>query len=96
MDGVFQTPEAVADVRAIADYIAADNLPAAERWLLDLNDLFSLLAHRPFLGERYRSRRHGALRRFTFGNYVVYYQPRGQGVAIVRVLHGARDERKQL
>lgn len=96
MGSVFQAPEAVADVRGIADFIAADNLPAAERWLQKLDELFVLLARRPHLGERYRSRLHGVLRRFTFGNYVVYYLPGSEGVAIVRVLHGARDERRQL
>jgi toxin ParE1/3/4 len=32
------------------------------------------------------------LRCFSVGNYVIYYRPVADGIDVVRVLHGARDE----
>jgi toxin ParE1/3/4 len=42
------------------------------------------------MGESVSQYRPG-LRRFTVGNYVLYYEPIQGGVRLVRVLHGARD-----
>jgi len=30
------------------------------------------------------------LRRFTHGNYLIFYEPRETGIGLVRVFHGAR------
>jgi plasmid stabilization system protein ParE len=45
------------------------------------------------LGEHFSTPRSGLVRRHAIGNYVVYYRPIIDGVEIVRVIHGARDER---
>ena len=31
------------------------------------------------------------LRRFPVGSYVIFYFPKGDGIEVVRVFHGARD-----
>ncbi len=48
-----------------------------------------MLARHPLMGEAVPQYRPG-LRRFTVGNYVLYYEPINGGVRLVRTLHGAR------
>ncbi len=96
MAKVLRSPLADADLHEIAEHIAADNPSAAYDWLIALEDLFRLLASQPLIGESYQSRRWGLLRRFCHGSYVIYYRPITEGVDILRVVHGARDDRQQL
>jgi len=96
MPKLIRSSQADADLDEIVDYIAVDSPIAAFAWLESIQNLFVLLSRQPKLGERYTGRRLGEVRRFSHGNYVVYYQPFGDGVEILRVLHGARDERRQV
>lgn len=84
------TRTADADLVNIWNYIAERNLPAATRLTDDLIDVCELLGRTPFLGEIFDPERR-FLRRFTRGNYVIYYQTSTDPITIVRVLHGARD-----
>ncbi len=79
MGHIERTPEALLDIRGIALHIAADNPEAASKWLLELEHLFALFAVQPKMGQRMRTRRFGIVRRFSRGNYVVYYRPRKKG-----------------
>jgi toxin ParE1/3/4 len=88
---VIQSLPAEADLNAIVDYIAADNLPAALDWLMAIRQLFELLSKQPLIGERQITLRHGEVRRICHGRYVVYYLPIRDGVEILRVIHGARE-----
>ncbi len=36
------------------------------------------------------------LRSFPYGDYIIFYRPSGGGVQIVRILHAARDAKRQL
>lgn len=54
--------------------------------------LCNLLATQPELGERMLTRRFGQVRRHSAGNYVLYYRSVKDGIEILRVLHGARDQ----
>lgn len=77
------------DLRQIWLYIAQHNLTAADRLIDRFERTLRSLARHPFMGEavpQYRP----SLRRFTVGNYVLYYEPIKGGVRLVRVLHGAR------
>jgi toxin ParE1/3/4 len=80
---------AEADLLAIAEYIARDNPTAASRWLDRIEEKFLLLARQPYMGEAVDHIRPG-LRRFSHGNYLIFYEPRETGVCLIRVLHGAR------
>jgi toxin ParE1/3/4 len=77
------------DLLAIADYIARDNPTAAVRWLDRIDATLSLLALHPLMGQQVDHIRPG-LRRFCQGNYLLFYEPREDGIALVRVLHGSR------
>ena len=83
-------PVAYEDMEAIYDYIAGDNPSAADRLLDRFHDKFRLLATHPLLGQvRPELREH--LRSVSVGNYVIYFTPIPDGIAVARVIHGARD-----
>lgn len=73
----------------MANYIAADNSAAAEALVGRLRATFALLAENPLVGSP-RTEWAPELRAFVVGRYVILYRPRGDGVEIVRVIHGAR------
>lgn len=92
MAEVIKTPEALDNLRQIVQYIAADNLPAALRWLNDIEALCQLLAAEPALGQRILTRRFGEVRRHVAGTYLVYYRSVPGGIEILLITHGARDQ----
>jgi len=96
MSQVKRSRQTQRDLKGIVAYIAADNPPAADRWLTEIEQVFDLIAAHPEAGEQIETRRFGVVRRHSHGNYVVYYRPRSYGAFIVRVLHGARDSTQQL
>jgi toxin ParE1/3/4 len=84
------------DLRQIADYIARANPSAALAWFDEIRAVCDLLAAHPEIGQRVRTRRSGKLRRHVAGTYAIYYQPVPEGIAVVRILHGARDQPRLL
>lgn len=90
MPRVTRRPLAAADIFEIWDYIAEDSLPAADRWIDKLDQQLELLATQPMMG-RSREELAARVRSFPFGRYVIFYEPIGDGIDVVRVLHGARD-----
>lgn len=74
---------------AIANYIAADNPAAAARWLDGIEEKLLSLARNPLMGEAVDDLRPG-LRRFSHGRDLIFFEPRDDGIALIRVLHGAR------
>jgi toxin ParE1/3/4 len=92
MPRVLRTHSARAEIRRIADHIAVDNPSAASRWLEQLDKLFKLLSEHPDIGQVRHTRRYGEVRRRTFGKYIIYYRSLTDGVAILHVFHGDRDQ----
>jgi len=82
--------EANRDLEEVKNYISQDNLDAAVRLILLIREKCALLSKQPGMG-RDRSDILSGLRGFPVGNYVIFYQPMNAGIAVVRVLHGARD-----
>ena len=93
---LFRTTEAIADLDGIWDYIAHDNITAADRLLDELYERFKLLLSNPEIGESQPLLADGAYRRFTYKSYVIYYRPVNDGIIVVRVLHGAQDHERLL
>lgn len=89
---VLRTDSASRDILEIAAAIAAENRAAAIRWAERLEALLALRAQIPFAG-RIRPEFAGAPRSIPFGRYVIFYDalPDGDGILVLRVLHGARD-----
>jgi toxin ParE1/3/4 len=84
------TRQARADIKDICRYIARDSQRAAGKIRELLYDKFVLLAQHPPIGQS-RPELADELRSFSAGRYVIFFRPIAGGVAIVRVLHGARD-----
>jgi toxin ParE1/3/4 len=94
MPHLLRSPQALEDLSDISRHIAQDNPRAALNWLDEMEQLFSALAAYPRMGEQVRTRRFGVVRRFSQGNYVLYFRPLLDGVEILRVVHGARDQNR--
>lgn len=90
MPQVFRTPSAVRDLNAILDWISQDNLQAALDFVDEVDRLLILMAHHPLMGESVEYL-HVGVRRQCYGDYLLFYRPRDNGIELLRVLHGARD-----
>ncbi len=86
------TPEARIDLLTIWEYIARDNMTAADRVVSRLERAFYLLAAFPRKGHK-RADVHSCepVLFSATGSYVVVYQPDSKPLIIVRIVHGARD-----
>lgn len=84
------TPHAEKDIEDILMFIAADSVDAAITFNERLASRFEMLAENPKMGRERPEIKEG-LRSFPEGNYLVFYREWAGIVAIVRVLHGARD-----
>ncbi len=90
MARIVRTHPARDDVRKIWLQVAQHNLTAADRLIDRFDRTLRTLARNPMIGESAERYRPG-LRRFTVGNYVLYYEPIQDGVRLVRALHGFRE-----
>lgn len=95
MSRVIFTAPARQDLREIAAYIRKDNPVAAKRTIARIRDVCqTTIARMPACGTM-RDDLLPGLRCFSVGNYVIYFQGRNP-VAVLRVLHGARDVRPEM
>lgn len=94
MPRVLRRPLAAADIAEIWDYIAEDSVPQADAWVERLDQTLRRLATQPKMG-RARDELSPRLRSLPFGRYVIFYEPLGDGIDVVRVLHAARDVEAQ-
>ncbi len=78
------------DLEAIWEYVAQDNVEAANRIVEEIVGKFATLRDHPYIG---REQDHLLinLRRFAVRNYLIFYQPFDDKVDIIRILHGSRD-----
>lgn len=84
---------AIADLDAIAAYIAQDNPARALSFVAEIETACSVWAESPMAG-RDRFEIAEGLRSFPFGNYVIFYRPRADGLTVLHVIHGKRDIRQ--
>lgn len=90
MQNYIVTESAEADILEILLFIADDNRDAAISLFEKFNKHFELLARMPEAG-RIRDDLIPGLRSFPEGNYLIYYKIFDDQVAIIRVIHSARD-----
>lgn len=97
MATVFRQPAAQEDLIEHAVYLAIDaGQETADRFLASAEKSFNLLAGQPQMGAPLvqKDQRLAELRKWSisgFQNHLIFYLPQADGVAIVRVLHGASD-----
>jgi toxin ParE1/3/4 len=83
------SPEAIAELKAIQNYIAADNPRAASRIAVQLIAACDRLEHLPYRG---RVGRVAGTRELTnVPPYVITYQIEDDGVVILHIYHGRQD-----
>jgi toxin ParE1/3/4 len=81
---------------AIWEWIALDNIDAADRFLEAAFGTLKELAQMPGIGRK-RSFPHARLRDLRsfrvkgFENYLIFYGPISDGIEVFHVIHGARD-----
>jgi toxin ParE1/3/4 len=89
MAQVRQSTDAQSDLISILVYIAQDNLPAADRLMVEIDRTLARLLAFPLLGEAVDHLRPGS-HRVMVGNYQLFYEPTSDGIYLLRVYHSAR------
>ena len=90
------SPEALADIREIVEYIAHDSLDASERILEQLYSSFAIIARSPGIGHTRKNLTNQAVLFWPVGVYMVIYHRDVRPVHVVAVLHGKRNLKKLL
>lgn len=81
---------ATQDLNAIADYFAANNLDAGERFFREFNRKCQQLVAFPNSGKSYPQIR-PYLRGLSFEGYIIFYRVLNDGIEILRVMSGRRN-----
>jgi plasmid stabilization system protein ParE len=83
--------EAKTDLAEIWEYIAQDNLDAADRWIARLREAFDTLVRAPGVGHKREDLTDFPVLFWPVGAYMVIYRTQRDRVEIVAVTQGARD-----
>ena len=84
------------DLEDITEFIARDSVDAAVRVLDKLERAFLELAEMPGIGHRREDLTPEDFRFWSVYDYLIVYDPSADPLAVVRVLHGRRDVRREL
>lgn len=79
------------DLDEIWDYIAQDNIDAADRWIDKLFDAFQSLAQTPRMGHKREDLTVFPVLFWPVGAYLILYRTHEDLIEIVAVTQGARD-----
>lgn len=82
--------QAKEDLVGMWEFVAQENPNSADRLLQRLVAQYKSLAENPGMG-RLREELRSGLRSFAVGNYLILYYPIPEGIAVFRIIHGARD-----
>lgn len=91
MSGYVLSTDAELDVDEIWEYIAADNLDAADRWIEKLFDAFEALGRTPAVGHKREDLTPYPVLFWPVGRYLIIYRVERKPVEIVAVTQGSRD-----
>jgi plasmid stabilization system protein ParE len=91
MKGCVLSAAAELDLDAVWDYIAQDNIDAADRWIAKLFDAFDVLSQAPGMGHKREDLTSFPVLFWPVGAYLIVYRVQGEGIQIVAVTQGARD-----
>ena len=93
MSGFWFHPSAYDDLQEIWEYIAADNLDAADRVVNEIYHALELLALSPHRGHRRPALTSKPLRFILVRDFLIAYVPDETPVWVVAILHGRRNPR---
>ena len=86
-------PEALEDIEEIWEFIAADNLIAADRFVEEIYKAIQSLARFPEMGFLRPDLTSRLIRFHPAGNFLLAYAPSEKPLLVVSVLHGRRNPR---
>jgi plasmid stabilization system protein ParE len=86
-------PEAYTDLNEIWEYIAADNLDAADRVLAEIYEAVCSLVRFPHRGHARPDLTSRPLRFEAVRDYVIAYAADEKPLAVIAILHGRRNPR---
>jgi antitoxin ParD1/3/4/toxin ParE1/3/4 len=89
--GYVLSVDADLDLNEIWEYIAADNVDAADRWIEKLFDAFEALARAPGMGHMRQELTELPLLFWPVGSYLIIYSAEHCPIEIVTVTQGSRD-----
>ncbi|HYT58930.1 MAG TPA: type II toxin-antitoxin system RelE/ParE family toxin [Haliangiales bacterium] len=87
----FFSPQARRDLVEIWEYIARENLDAADRVEQEIQQAILMLARNPELGHLRRDLTSKPVRFWAVHSYLVIYDPDARPLEVVRILSGYRD-----
>ena len=93
MSGYAFHPEAFTDIDQIWEYIAEQNIDAADRVLADIHATLHALVASPHIGHRRPDLTARPLRFHLVHDYLIVYAPDESPLWVVAVLHGRRNPR---
>lgn len=93
MTGYEFHPEAEIDLDEIWEYIAAENISAADRVISDIRQALDNLAPFPHSGHRRTDLTGRPLRFIIVRDYLIAYAPDEKPLWVVAVMHGHRSPR---
>ena len=93
MTGYDFHPEAAVDLGEIWDFIAEDNLDAADKVIADILASIDALVPFPHQGHKRPDLTSRPLRFTVVGEYLIAYAPEEKPLWVVAVMHGRRSPR---
>jgi antitoxin ParD1/3/4/toxin ParE1/3/4 len=91
MKGFVLSPAAAADLSQLWEFIAQDNIDAADRLREQIYEEIRRLTKMPLKGHLRPDLTARPVRFWPVGPYLIVYRPDRDPLEIVRVLHAARD-----
>ncbi len=82
---------AMADLRAIHDFIAHDSPFYAKKVTHDIREKTSLLERVPNVGKKVPEINHDQIRELSAYSYRIIYEIRQQGIVVLAIVHKRRD-----
>jgi plasmid stabilization system protein ParE len=79
------------DLDEIWEYIAADNVDAADRWIEKLFDTFEIIGRTPAIGHYRQDITDLPVLFWPVGSYLIIYRAEHRPIEIVAVTQGSRD-----
>lgn len=83
--------EAALDLDEIWEYIAQDNIRAADQWIGKLFEAFADLAQNPGMGHKREDLTAHSILFWPVGSYLILYRGQSNFIEVVAVTQGARD-----
>jgi plasmid stabilization system protein ParE len=90
------SPSALEDLQEIWDFIAADNVHAADQLQDEFFEAFDELSRRPGIGHARQDLTNRQVRFWPVGSYLIVYREIPGRIQIVAIFHGARDIPKEI